>query len=371
MKLCWSRDTTSEKEILRLKQALSEATAALEAANLHVEEAERSASLCRADRQKVADLVTHLATFSQTLEKTQASLAGMASSMSEEKQRAVNVQSISLVSRQAIDSIAVDLKTLAGTSHEASLQVGELDIQAQKVGGILQIIREIADQTNLLALNAAIEAARAGDAGRGFAVVADEVRKLAQRTAEATAEITTLVEKIRGDSAQSRDQISILAKHSATFSQDGQAAAETMRQLLEMSSATELTVSASALRSFCELAKMDHLIYKFRVYKVLFGISHDEEGSFAPHTHCRLGTWYYQGEGKNLYAHLPGYRDIEQPHRIMHDAALAALRANATGDSAATLKAVENMESASLEVLDGLERMAMSGETNPGLLHHT
>lgn len=81
-------------------------------------------------------------------------------------------------------------------SHEATGAITQLQQGAQKIGEIVSFIGDIAEQTNLLALNATIEAARAGEAGKGFAVVASEVKGLANKTSDATSEITAHINEL-------------------------------------------------------------------------------------------------------------------------------------------------------------------------------
>jgi methyl-accepting chemotaxis protein len=89
----------------------------------------------------------------------------------------------------------------------ASEQMDLLIQDSNKIGEIIEVIDDIAEQTNLLALNAAIEAARAGEQGRGFAVVADEVRKLAERSGEATKQITLIIKGMQHNTKDSVDAV--------------------------------------------------------------------------------------------------------------------------------------------------------------------
>ena len=141
-------------------------------------------------RDRAASVAAATQEFSQSVAEV-ASSAGQTASAAESAQAQVQEAQASMARSTAATSRVVE--AVQSSSHT----IGDLDQAIAKIGGITQVIKEIADQTNLLALNAAIEAARAGDMGRGFAVVADEVRKLAERTTASTADITATVTEIR------------------------------------------------------------------------------------------------------------------------------------------------------------------------------
>lgn len=100
----------------------------------------------------------------------------------------------------AVDSFLGAMSEIRNVVDRASGTVEALGSRAKEIGGVIDLINEIADQTNLLALNAAIEAARAGEHGRGFSVVADEVRKLAENTQKATAQISKAIGAVQEES---------------------------------------------------------------------------------------------------------------------------------------------------------------------------
>lgn len=127
--------------------------------------------------------------------------------------------------------------------NQVSQHIAKLEEDSNQIGNIIEVIDEIADQTNLLALNAAIEAARAGDQGRGFAVVADEVRKLAERSGEATKQITAIIKGMQNNTENSVKAVN-----------EGMAKSQETREAFDkiVNMVVELSQKVSEIAAACE-----------------------------------------------------------------------------------------------------------------------
>lgn len=325
----------------------------------------------REENAHLRTMFSNMQLFGQSLEKTRNTMLIMSERTLSEWDKIQLATSETLAIEQLVRHMSENMLKVAEDTRNTSRNVDQLNVRTGQISGIVQLIKEVSGQTNLLALNAAIEAARAGEQGRGFAVVADEVRKLAERTRNATNEIATLVTTIQNETQQTKEQMVKWAGESEQLNQEGAVASESMKKLLSLSMDMGSMVSASTLRSFAELVKIDHLIFKFEAYRVLMGISDKTQESFSDERSCRLGKWYYEGAGKETFSGLPEYRDLEGPHHQVHESVQKALKAFLSQNSPEVIEQISRMEEASLVVLELLEKISVAGEMNPSLLIRT
>jgi predicted nucleic acid-binding Zn-ribbon protein len=336
---------TSNEENTLLLQNLAEAEARYQGCMTNnIVETNKEISLCVGVADTLDTIRMKSATNTQELLDKQSKLAETSKLFSQS----------TLLLEQIKEHILV-LNTSTDTSVGA---VSKLKEASQSIAVFTDTISAISSQTNLLALNAAIEAARAGEHGRGFAVVADEVRTLAAKTDDATTEIKVFVDEIGTNAESTSSSFEGMLKAMQEMHTSIDTISTVIDEVVGLADEMTSVINESSAGKFIELIKIDHLLYKLEIYKVIFGLSAKTEDNFALHTQCRLGKWYYEGDGAKLFTNSTIFQNLESPHERVHVSGVLALQSHMEGQRSQSIEKLQQMELASddvIRILDDLE----------------
>ncbi|PAF53997.1 hypothetical protein BKH42_03260 [Helicobacter sp. 13S00482-2] len=274
-------------------------------------------------------------------------------------EKATESEKDSLSGLEISTTASENINNLYEKMQNAIMLVDSLTQRSNEITNVISLIDDIAEQTNLLALNAAIEAARAGEHGRGFAVVADEVRKLAEKTQKATKEIAIVVKSMQQEASDIQNSTDETNKITEEVKSSVDRIYQMVTHLKEGARVAKYAIYNSNNQIFCALAKLDHAVYKNNLYALVFKLS--DSFNQVQHQNCRLGKWYFEGEGKKYFSSTQGYKNLDAFHSTVHTEAnnlAQAIKEKEEEPSKAFIdQRISNMESGSNGVMKCIDEM--------------
>jgi len=189
----------------------------------------------------------------------------------------------------------------------------------------------------------------------GLAAIADDVHRLALNMHQLSHQLSLLMEQINSQVREHSQ--AVLKKRLADdeIAHSAQTAKQTVSQLADQAQHMHKVIHHSATAAFLHSAKLDHAVWKCRLYKQL--LSANTDTLLEDHHQCRLGRWHQHGEGHQRYARTDAYRALAAPHRRMHESGAEALKFARLGDRNGQLAALGVMEEASQQLALQLDNL--------------
>ncbi|ROV56161.1 hypothetical protein EGH82_23615, partial [Vibrio ponticus] len=256
-----------------------------------------------------------------------------------------------------LEEFSESIEILLNNLSDNKISLENLSQSSKSIEKLVTNITNISDQTNLLALNATIEAARAGEHGKGFTVVAGEVRTLAAHAAESAKQIKIVVEAIKNDLTSSAKSFQLMEFECKKLHECILDLMAIVRSLISKAEDLFSLVKISYSSIFLRLVQLDHVVWKMSIYQAIDNGCFDNI-NVTNHKQCRLGCWYYEGRGKQIFYDCKSYQMLEKPHEEVHRFGKIALECFAKGNPKLGLENLNNMESAAelvMSCLDNLE----------------
>lgn len=353
----FSRSKTKEIVALqaRLSDAQQEHADQLESLTEQLSEQHASYSALEQSMQYESALMQCHLKGGAMLQAVREGLALSATQLEEENEELKHFDEMFTQTKAALTRLEDRAANIDAQAQSSVENADKLDDSVCSISKLVSNIQEISDQTNLLALNAAIEAARAGDAGRGFAVVANEVRTLAGKAQEASSQIEFLVNEVVTQVAQMKEGIERNHQCALEVASSSEQIGSVVNDVLDKSQHMQTVIGQATTRAFLDTVKLDHAVWKNEVYNKIQTQQCDAE--VTSYRDCRLGKWYFQGEGAKRYSHLHSFQALDMPHRDVHETGIGALKMSAEGHSDEQLRLINAMEDASEKVVYCLDHL--------------